>query len=887
MTLSGIATVLALGAAGLGIVLALRGAGRSVKVRPMLEFVRIALGVGGVAALAVIGGVTTEPAVAAVAIICGGALGFAQGRGVEVTVREGVRYATRSPFGIAVYLASLAATQLAGLVNRTDAVRLGQAVALGGVAVVAGLVAGRESGPSAPTDSRLPGRVATGLVVLAIGGGAVLGPLVDSGAAQDISLCDLLPSVPELTVSAQSETGCQLGRGPDREIMYALVIRVASPDEARTQFSNNVASTWMPLDLGDASGRLDSYNDRAGNYDVSYFWIRANLMALLTVYDVADPSEADVVARAMDDRMAVFSSGFAATGDDPEAAPCSMDGEGNCITDDAPTEDALVERDDGDDGAGEEAPGEARDEDEITDEEATAQAVATVLVALSMGAISVLEATEMLTELLPGRPDVVESLLGTSLPQPGTSDAAPTTVFEGLEKSPPGRSIPPDSVLIDLDGDGRPDGAIWDDDGDGQADMLGRDPDGDGFTDPIPAESVPQSTFEPVDPKGPPGSQPPREEFGPRDTTGDGQPDSARMDLDGDGDAETTFKDEDGDGVADRMEVDADGDGVPESTEWADGRQTTEAVSEPGEVGMGEREPGGEAGDPSTAGTEPEETSSGQEPGSGEDGSVEQHDGGEGDDAGAQGGAELPGLQVSEQEIADIYERGLAGGRSLDDLREDVAGLDRARGGTGDVGNPLGLEMQPTDRGDLPLTVGELADYRRAQRELSGLLAQRGRLDQEWQGHLERFAQWRERNPVQAALDVWDAETSFQERIDQHEAWIDTWKEWERGNRWRTAPDGSSFNEWHHSAESSGGDNLGVDEIARHRRAIDSIERSRVDYMEAARDRPSASEEGRALDAAQRELLDSRRALAGEINAARAKVERYHSYGAGRPLPAL
>ena len=167
-------------------------------------------------------------------------------------------------------------------------------------------------------------------------------------------------------------------------------------------------------------------------------------------------------------------------------------------------------------------------------------------------------------------------------------------------------------------------------------------------------------------------------------------------------------------------------------------------------------------------------------------------------------------------------------------------------------------------------------------------LADRMELDENRDGvaeRTERFQAWRERNPIQAALDVWNAESDFQQRIDNHEEWIETWREWGRGNRWRTGPDGSSYNEWHHSADSPDNPDRAAEAIARHRRAIDSVERSRTDYMEAVRDRKSASEEGRALDAAQRDLLDRRRELARGINAARATIDRIHSYGQGRPLP--
>jgi hypothetical protein len=244
---------------------------------------------------------------------------------------------------------------------------------------------------------------------------------------------------------------------------------------------------------------------------------------------------------------------------------------------------------------------------------------------------------------------------------------------------------------------------------------------------------------------------------------------------------------------------------------------------------------------------------------------------------------------VSRQEIDDIYERGLASGRSLDDLREDVAGLSQARGGPAEVPDPYGFQMSATEVGPVPLTSGEVDDYRAAQQELQRYMAERDRLHQEWNDYLSERQEWRGRSRIRAALEVWNAESRFVEQEQLNIEWRYTWNEWLRGNRFHVAPDGSAYNEsfLHVNDPYFEGDpsQSATAEIARLQRVGDNIDSSRVRYMEAARDRPSAAEDGARLDEVQQGIIDRNRIISGPINAARERINRVHSYGNGRPLP--
>ncbi|MCP4962245.1 MAG: hypothetical protein GY925_23625 [Actinomycetia bacterium] len=352
----------------------------------------------------------------------------------------------------------------------------------------------------------------------------------------------------------------------------------------------------------------------------------------------------------------------------------------------------------------------------------------------------------------------------------------------------------------------------------------------------------------------------------------------------------TRLTDTDGDGVHDMLEVDTDGDGTfDERTDLGaiareraaasgvEARPTAGAEPPPSEpVAV---EPEAEPGVVDEADPIPESDMA--EVGGDPDGLVEA----DGDEPGVDQPPVGPlGVDVSEAEIEDIYRRGLASGRSLEDLREDVAGLSQARGGTGEFEDPFGLEMADTEAGPAPLTAAELADYRATQQHLAYLEARRGNLDDSWHDLQTERAAARQAEAVPfraagAAFEAWENMHAWNEAIATEEEWIYAYNEWMRGNRWRTAPDGSTYTEMFET------DGQAYNAIDQHRQRINELEEERRQIMLDLHNQPGSTDDFARIDRKQDEILARRRNLDHEIDTARAAVERVHSYTAGRPLP--
>ncbi len=454
--------------------------------------------------------------------------------------------------------------------------------------------------------------------------------------------------------------------------------------------------------------------------------------------------------------------------------------------------------------------------------------------------------------------DVVDWLEDAALPQ---SDAPAPDIPVG-----------PNSRAVDTDFDGVYDEMEVDTDGDGTFDQttpltdaqraalyesaLGQDDAPESAPDPVPERDIEDDIMDLLD-NAPLGGQAP--------------PITSRDGLMGGGPA-VRVTDNDNDGIYDRIEYDTDGDDEFSLDERSDIAAEAEAEQAP------------TATDPDVP--EPSQDVEAREVDSEDEGSSEPAERQDADFVEEPPAALDP---VSRQEIDDIYERGLASGRSLDDLREDIAGLSQARGGPAEVSDPYGFQMSATEVGPVPLTPGEVADYRAAQQELQRYMAERDRLHQEWNDYLSERQEWRGRSRIRAALEVWNAESRFVEQEQLNIEWTYTWNEWLRGNRFHVAPDGSAYNETflHVNDPYFEGDpsQSARDEIARLQRVGDNIDSSRVRYMEAARDRPSAAEDGARLDEVQQGIIDRNRIISGPINAARERINRVHSYVNGRPLP--
>jgi len=128
------------------VLLTLRTAKRESRVRPGFDIARLVIGAGALLVMGTIVGVQTPVALAALGIAAGAVVGFAQGRRLEISLRDGRVFARRTLIGIAVWVAGIIAMQGAGLLNRTGVFRIGQTVAVFGVFTTLGLLIGR-SGP--------------------------------------------------------------------------------------------------------------------------------------------------------------------------------------------------------------------------------------------------------------------------------------------------------------------------------------------------------------------------------------------------------------------------------------------------------------------------------------------------------------------------------------------------------------------------------------------------------------------------------------------------------------------------------------------------------------------------------------------------------------------
>ncbi len=611
--------------------------------------------------------------------------------------------------------------------------------------------------------------------------------------------------------------------------------------------------------------------------------------------------------------------------DDSSALPVPLDGDGGQNNDE--NGGGGDNGDGGDAGdtqaAGLEAEQSAAGQDDIDRSSAARQATAGLLVLVGLGLINLAEVIPLLAGL--------ERLTGDS---PFVS-AASGRSGGGRESS---------LMTVDTDNDGVADTVYIDHDNDGVIDAI------EPWPPPVsPGGASPPGTFEPLDQDPgsdiePPlaGSTPPDvdvessgtfepldhgpvSELPPPTSVPTAAPDEAaqspgvvapfgpqREPFETEGFSSlprTRWSDTDGDGFYDRVEQDTDGDGILDASgPWVDPRMPpppseppppTNFVDAPTGRGPAAEGPVGPvSGDEADAGASREPTSEpAAPPGESAAPSEEPATPPEESTATESQSAEsvdavLPGdrVEVSQQEIDDIYRRGLASGRSLDDLREDIAGLSQARGGTADVGNPYDLELQQTDAGLVPLTPAEFTEYRKAQSELAGLFVERDRQQRQWKDYLNGRERLRDRETRSAAVDVWNAESRFQERIQTERDWAWTWTAWRRGERFRFAPDGSSYNEtFEHMNDpyfEGNRNQYAQEQIERHERRASELESQRIAFMDAAHDKPGILQEEARLDALERELIERRRVLSEPINRARDRVNRLQSYGSGsRPLP--
>lgn len=438
-----------------------RTARRESRIRRGLEIGRIVLGAAGAVVIGMIGTVSTPLALAVVGVGAGCALGYAQGRTVEVFLRDGVPYSRRTLLGVAVWFLSLIAMQLAGALNRTGVFRVGQALALFGIATALGVLLGRNKDPERPPGAAL-GHGATAIGAIAVIASAVLstsGTLVPHAGAQ--SPGDDLPELTEevcAELEAENELfGC---------VFHSFDLRY-SPGGDLSVFGDTGDTPLSGAGIGDDSQVVQ----RLGG-GLSVIFAAGDVVVR---YDggvgVAEEQVVRDASRILDalQQTSAAAPNGSSTGsseecefaveclDDPPE--CTLDDEGNCIVDDnvpetapgtSPTDSGSqpgLDDDSGDGGLLD------LDGGSISPEEALAQSIAAVLVAVAMGAMSSAEAAELISQALAlarggdvdaGRRLIDEALRGGTRSEPTPSPPDPTGAPEPSPPPHPGDGpVPP------------------------------------------------------------------------------------------------------------------------------------------------------------------------------------------------------------------------------------------------------------------------------------------------------------------------------------------------------------------------------------------------------------------------------------------------------------
>ncbi|MEO0492368.1 MAG: hypothetical protein AAF081_03015 [Actinomycetota bacterium] len=175
-----IVSIVALVVSILGLVVSVVLIRRPTRVRPTFDLIRIATMVAVGVLSVVILTRATPVALIAGAVVVGGVLGLAQGRGLEVFVRDDTVYGRRSGISVLAFGAGVLTIQIAGLLQRGRIVDFGVALSALAAAIAIGLYVARR-----PKLAIAPVNVAGALVLVALGLG-VVGVLSDDGVqAQD------------------------------------------------------------------------------------------------------------------------------------------------------------------------------------------------------------------------------------------------------------------------------------------------------------------------------------------------------------------------------------------------------------------------------------------------------------------------------------------------------------------------------------------------------------------------------------------------------------------------------------------------------------------------------------------------------------------------------
>ena len=387
--------------------LTLRTAHREIRVRPAFEVTRILVGGVALVAMGAVTGVQTPWWLAGFAAVAGVGVGLAQGFRLDVTLRNGELFARRTTSAVAIWVVGLIGMQLAGLLSQSGVFRVGQAIGVFGIAVVAGVMLGR-SQPA--RRARLGVPIAIVPVVMlalltlpgtadrALGQQVTVDDVISSGGDGNLDelACQLLPEeLPPIDefYNPNADARMCIGQVDASSPEWALVYRLANPQSADRWYSDQLS---VPIGSGVAAEELDlgeqgnvlQYADRAdvnGQRGRFAFQVTGpDAQRMITLAELIDENIVEQLERE-------------ATGDGTGAAGSSSgtgagsDDEGGRSGDGRTTEDAEQAGDD-------DAPGvitgvDAPNDDpldwltagEITSDEALASAIAAAIAAVAFG----------------------------------------------------------------------------------------------------------------------------------------------------------------------------------------------------------------------------------------------------------------------------------------------------------------------------------------------------------------------------------------------------------------------------------------------------------------------------------------------------------------------
>lgn len=656
---------------------------RAARIRVGFDVIRIAVGLAALVAMSAIAGIQTPAALAAAVALAGFVLGIAQGRATRVEIHNGQPYGRRSPAGLAVWGLGLVGMQLAGLGSRVAVFRIGQAAGIFGVALMLGVFVGR-SGPVKRARLAGPGAAAAAaLVMVAMVAVSGHGARAQTGEGNPLddpqTACAVMPdglqTVPLDHEQAVGEVGACRGIGDGRLVQLVLY---RDSEQARLAYDGEIFSEYTTLgtvDVGDsgklagelASGRLDSVDFVRGPFLVS---------VVVTAGGVTSEAGSLELARLTDAKIVAVLEAAATASDDgstTEASPGDgAEPDADSTTGASAPQDGVEAESGSDDAA---SPGDPElatgidpsgegwlDRGSISSDEAVAAAAAAVLVALGMGVIGLAEASTRLTDIFrrANRPDRSGDLLAVM-------DRASTT-------SPAGSFDP---MTLDERGEFEPlehgtEAAFPSSEAEPSVDSsASEESPGVEAARPLDEAAFDERVMEGLEDVALGGQRPPESGLmpGPEglqevelfDTDADGEFDAAHIDRGGDGTVEEVL------GFGDRSEA------PPEAVApLAEESATSEA------------EPAVEATEESPLSDEP------------------------------------AGIRVSEQEVADIVERGRQNGTPVSELQSYLDGMNAGRGGAGSVpiGNLQSVEL-PSGQ-SVTAFADEIAGYREALDDLAG-----------------------------------------------------------------------------------------------------------------------------------------------------------------------